>query len=116
MLVVMLEGNMRESVEIIRAELERTREQIADLERTLSEKPDYGLGEGDPGIVRWEMDQALLRQSRDRVEKLEQALLRLDQGTYGKCERCGETIHPDRLSVLPDARLCIRCARQGKMA
>jgi RNA polymerase-binding transcription factor DksA len=84
------------------------------LEKSLEEKPDYGLGEGDPAIVRWELNRALLQQGRERAANLEQALSRLDQGTYGACERCGDAIHPDRLAVLPHVRLCIRCARDGK--
>ena len=97
----------------IERELEEIRAQIAKLEQSLAEKPDYGLGEGDPAIVRWEMNQALLEQSRERAAALEHALSRISAGTYGTCERCGEPIHPDRLAVLPGVKLCIRCARSG---
>jgi RNA polymerase-binding transcription factor DksA len=95
----------------IRDELQKLRGQIDKLERALEVQPDYGLGEGDPAIVRREMDQALLEQSRERAEVLENALARITEGTYGRCERCGQPIHPDRLAVLPGAKLCIRCAR-----
>jgi RNA polymerase-binding transcription factor DksA len=98
----------------IQEELTRTRDRIAALEKSLEEKPDYGLGKGDPAIVHQELNRVLLQQSRGRAEKLEQALLRLRQGTYGTCERCGGDIHPDRLAVLSDVRLCIRCARTGE--
>lgn len=97
---------------VLQEELDKIKVQIAKLERSLEEKPDYSLGEGDPAIVRWEMDQALLEQSRERMESLEQALARLEQGKYGICERCGNRIHPDRLAVLPDAKICIECARK----
>jgi RNA polymerase-binding transcription factor DksA len=100
-------------IETLRIELARTKEQIARLEKELEDKPDYGLGEGDPAIVRWEMNQAMLEQSRERATNLEEALARLEQGTYGLCEKCGNSIHPDRLAVLPDARVCIECARAG---
>ncbi|MBL7202383.1 MAG: TraR/DksA C4-type zinc finger protein [Anaerolineae bacterium] len=102
---------MENEYEKVEAELTRTRENIARLEKEMEDKPDYGLGEGDPAIVRWELNQALLQQSRERVASLEQALSRLEQGIYGVCERCSSPIHPDRLAVLPDVRLCIRCAR-----
>ena len=104
---------MEKELETIRDELVRTRGNIARLEKALEHKPDYGLGRGDPAIVRWELNQALLEQSRDRVAKLEQAMSRLEQGTYGVCERCNGPIHPDRLTVLPDVRLCIDCARDA---
>jgi len=99
----------------VREELARTREQITKLEKALEARPDYGLGRGDPAIVRWELDQALLQQCRERATNLEQALSRLEQGTYGICARCGCSIHPDRLAVLPDVRLCIDCARKNKV-
>jgi hypothetical protein len=38
------------------------RKKMAKLEKALEVRPDYGLGEGDPAIVRWELDQALLQQ------------------------------------------------------
>jgi DnaK suppressor protein len=98
----------------IQAELEHIREHIDRLEKALAHRPDYSLGEGDPEIVRWEMDKALLEQSREREANLVRALRRMTQGTYGICERCGGSIHPDRLAILPDARICIHCARGGK--
>lgn len=39
------------------------------------------------------------------------ALDRLDQGTFGRCERCGRGITRTRLKAVPYARQCIRCAR-----
>jgi DnaK suppressor protein len=100
----------------IEDELEHIRDHIARLESALQNRPDYGLGEGDPEIVRWEMDKALLEQRREHEANLLQALARVTQGTYGICERCGEPIHPDRLAALPDAQVCIRCARSGQPA
>jgi RNA polymerase-binding transcription factor DksA len=93
-------------------ELKRLEEQIAALKSNLDETPDYTRGVGDPRITRWELDRALLEQLESRAETLNQALERVDAGVYGICERCGKPIHPDRLAVLPDTRLCIECARQ----
>nr|MBF3175823.1 TraR/DksA family transcriptional regulator [Pseudomonas aeruginosa] len=38
------------------------------------------------------------------------ARLRLAEGRYGYCERCGEAIEPARLAALPAAEYCLRCA------
>ena len=92
-------------------ELEQLRSKIATLEAALQEKPDYGIGEGDPAVTSWELDHALLQDFKERRASLEQALQRVDRGTYGVCEQCGSPIHPDRLAVLPDTKLCIRCAQ-----
>ncbi|MFW6116821.1 MAG: TraR/DksA family transcriptional regulator [bacterium] len=103
----------RDEARELRRELEELREQIAALEAGIEEKPDYGMGKGDPSITRWELDQAMLDDLRKRAASLEQQLSRISQGTYGICERCGRPIDPDRLAVLPDTNLCIECARSG---
>jgi DnaK suppressor protein len=99
--------------EILQRELDELRAQIAALNRALEEKPDYGLGRGDPAVTRWELNQALRQRLKRRAASLEQALSQASQGTYGTCRECGKPIHPDRLAVLPDTRLCIDCAQAG---
>ena len=48
-----------------------------------------------------------LRRVRDDVRS---ALQALDDGTYGRCERCGEPIPAERLQARPGARTCVPCA------
>ena len=45
------------------------------------------------------------------VREVDAALERLEAGTYGRCEQCGDAIAPDRLAALPASRTCIGCAR-----
>jgi RNA polymerase-binding transcription factor DksA len=104
---------VREETRALQEELDRQRKQIAKLELALEERPDNTPGQGDPAATRWEINLALLEQSKERVAELEQALSRAKRGKYGVCRECGEPIHPDRLEVLPSTELCIRCARAG---
>ena len=53
---------------------------------------------------------ALLEETRLQVGVLDQALARVDAGSYGRCEACGEAIAPERLAVRPAATHCITCA------
>jgi len=53
---------------------------------------------------------ALGNSARDEVEKIKQAISRIDAGTYGICLKCGEPIRKERLAALPYAKLCIHCA------
>jgi len=46
------------------------------------------------------------------IASVQRALLRIENGIYGECVRCGEQIAPKRLEVRPEAALCIKCARQ----
>lgn len=54
---------------------------------------------------------ALVRQTQDHLAEIDAAVKRLDTGTYGTCERCGEAIGAERLGARPTARTCIQCAR-----
>lgn len=45
------------------------------------------------------------------LTELDGALQRLDEGTWGRCERCGGAVGRDRLRALPETRLCLPCAR-----
>lgn len=53
---------------------------------------------------------ALIDQARSHLAELDEALDRLRQGRYGRCERCGRPISADRLAARPAARTCIICA------
>ncbi|WP_067499305.1 TraR/DksA C4-type zinc finger protein [Actinoplanes sp. TFC3] len=53
---------------------------------------------------------ALLDAKRRLISELDEALQRLDAGTYGVCERCGNAIPGERLEARPAARTCVGCA------
>ncbi|MDX6393474.1 MAG: DnaK suppressor protein [Streptosporangiaceae bacterium] len=53
---------------------------------------------------------SLLEQARARLADLDQAIRRIEAGTYGRCEDCGQPITADRLAARPAARTCIGCA------
>lgn len=48
---------------------------------------------------------------RRQIEEIERALEKISEGTYGLCDRCGNTIGEERLAALPWANLCITCKR-----
>ena len=57
---------------------------------------------------------ALLEETRTQVEALDTALARVDTGSYGVCESCGQDIAPERLAARPSATLCITCASRRR--
>lgn len=44
------------------------------------------------------------------VMRIDKALMRMEEGSYGICENCGDKINEQRLDVVPFANLCIKCA------
>ncbi len=57
----------------------------------------------------YEIKSSLDELNKKKIERINDALARLDGGTYGICLRCGEAILPERLLALPYAELCINC-------
>jgi DnaK suppressor protein len=53
----------------------------------------------------------LLDHVEGQLDDIDQALKRLEIGTYGICTNCGENIQPARLDIMPTAALCIECQR-----
>jgi len=72
----------------------------ADFEEQAVEQED------DAGL---EAQGALLAKE---IASVRRALNRIANGSYGECARCGDDIAPARLSVRPEAALCIDCARK----
>ena len=54
--------------------------------------------------------EALAGNLRESLSDVEDALAKLDNGTFGTCESCGQPISPDRLEAKPAAKLCMVCA------
>lgn len=90
----------------------------AGLSRQVAE-----LGFGDAGGLKYDANfadtsqvtaergeaEALAGELIDALGEVEAAISRLAEGTYGRCERCGQPIAPARLEAMPAARRCIAC-------
>ncbi len=90
------------------SERDRLATQIDKLEPSTSEdRVDDNFA--DLGQVAAEQgeNQALAAQLRSELAEVERALQKLDDGTYGLCETCGQPIAPARLEAMPAARFCI---------
>ncbi len=72
---------------------------------------DTALDNGDWSYVDLSEDISLKQLSthRETLLKLDEAIRKIDEGTYGKCEDCGEDISLERLKVLPFAIYCVDC-------
>ena len=57
-----------------------------------------------------ELDEGLEDGAQQTLEQIDRALAKLDDGTYGLCDRCGALIPTERLEARPWAVLCVRCS------
>lgn len=63
-----------------------------------------------------ERDLSLSENVKDLLQRVNEALARIEEGTYGICEMCGEKIPEERLEALPYANLCIPCKQKEEKA
>ncbi len=63
-----------------------------------------------------ERDLSIRNNIRDLIDQIGRAVARIDDGTYGTCERCGRPIDVARLKALPHALLCMDCKRREERA
>ena len=89
-------------------------DEVESLRGRLEVKGSYGLGEGDPMIYQWELNLALLERAQKHLAEIDEALAQLDMGIYGRCERCGKPIEPERLAVLSHTTVCSQCAQRRR--
>ncbi len=97
--------------EILEGERDRLRQQLGELGHG-GAGLDYDANFADTSQVTAERGEAetLAAELSDALADVDAALERLSAGTYGICDRCGQTISVSRLEAKPAARRCITCA------
>lgn len=104
----------------LKRQLEEERQQLLTKLIQLKSRP-YSFSEWDKDDIdmatsRQTLENELWRASdlQRRLGLINDALRRIDQGTYGRCQMCGEEIDPARLEILPYATLCIKCKQKSE--
>jgi DnaK suppressor protein len=100
---------------LLRARLDELEHRLAGL----AQPPEDGFSIGFGKRIGDGVTEAISRRNEAEIgntllatkEKLERALVKLDEGSYGRCDRCGGPIVPGRLNAAPESVLCISCAR-----
>ena len=105
----------RERHDVLRRMLEERRGEIQQKLRAIREGiPSYqdevrDTEEQSVTDFAQEMDFALMEMKAQTLIRIDEALQRVDQGTYGTCDQCGQDIAAARLSAVPFALLCLEC-------
>lgn len=102
--------------ESMKKQLLKMREELLkDLNRDVrSERTDFDTDIGDfydnADTERGrQLFHLLSGREREKLTAIDEALLRIADGTYGTCEECGKKIHKERLKIMPFARNCVAC-------
>ena len=105
-------AELEAEAEGLRADIARATHDIAEGRNGLVR--DAGDDEADAGTKAFEREHelALAKNAQDLLEQGERALARIDAGTYGVCESCGQPIGKARLQAFPRATLCVTCKQR----
>lgn len=107
-----LRGTLLERRDQIQTELDQMGEELRDL------GVDQGIERGGVGnhladdgsnVTEAERITTVSNDVQDVLTQINGALERMDDGTYGICERCGQPINPERLEAFPYVAYCIEC-------
>lgn len=101
--------HLRRKLEAERAQLQEVLSHYEVVAR--QKKPGLGNHMADDGTEAFDQAASLALHRNDQalLAQVEQALSRLDKGTYGLCERCGHEIDYARLKAIPYVTLCFAC-------
>jgi DnaK suppressor protein len=85
------------------------REDIADNQNVPGDMADHGSGE-----LNQHLSVTLMENDRVELERIEKAISRIEEGSYGECEVCQKTIPMARLKAIPWATRCIACQSRAE--
>jgi RNA polymerase-binding protein DksA len=107
-----VQGELMADRERLRSELNLAEHELHDLMRDAGD--GAGNDQADVGSTTFERDHemSLANNAREMPAQTEHALQRIEDGTFGACEGCGEPIGKMRLMAFPRATLCLSCKQR----
>ena len=105
-------GELEQEIAGLRQEIDRAESEIAD--RLADPSDGAGDDQADTGAKTFEREHemSLANNARDLLGQNERAIGRMEAGTYGVCETCGNPIGKARLQAFPRAALCVTCKQR----
>jgi DnaK suppressor protein len=105
---------------ILQEEKLKILQHLNTLSQSSEQELDVSANSGDSvDIASMEINQANLQKIGKRetylLKKIDLALKKIEEGSYGECEMCGEQIAPGRLLARPVAQLCIDCKTEQEL-
>jgi DnaK suppressor protein len=109
-------------LEAVRTRLRLHRKDLSDRLEVLARRPERGadlnfgkrIGDGTTEAISRLTDVGVGTSLEVSMERIDRAIAKVEEGTYGLCDSCGTPIAPARLAAAPESVLCIACARLGR--
>ena len=103
--------DMHESIaKVLKARLSELTGRVAEIDSELRKPLSADSEDRATDLENQEALEAIENSKINEIRKIQEALKRISEGTYGMCAQCGEDIDPKRLKALPTATRCISCA------
>src|SRR5258706_7356763 len=99
--------------------MDQVQEKIRDVRTESPNSPTQGVldaAESSEADIQDDIEFALIQMKSETLHKIEEALIRLEENTYGNCFECGDEIHERRLRALPFAVRCKDCEEAREVA
>ncbi|MEX2555347.1 MAG: TraR/DksA C4-type zinc finger protein [Actinomycetota bacterium] len=105
--------------ELLEEQKEHLRKQLADMgadpdqENTVDGlNLDFGFADSAQSTAERNKVLAVIERLRENLHDVDLALSKIEKGTFGICEQCGEPVGAERLEAIPYARLCMKCKQK----
>ncbi len=110
----MTKDEIKKYKEILGVEKEKLDKEIEEHEKLVDMGGDIDGGDEESDEAEEMGNQLGISHAfRTRKEEIEGALLRIQNGTYGKCVKCGGEISKEVLEIVPESELCAKCKKLG---
>lgn len=103
-----------QQLQAVIAEHEAERSKVRMAETAAERSPDPDSADGGAMAYEFEKELSVDRNTRDILAQVRQAILAVEDGTYGTCRVCNRPIPVARLRVLPYTSLCVQCASRRR--
>ncbi|MCE7082032.1 TraR/DksA C4-type zinc finger protein [Streptomyces sp. ST2-7A] len=112
--VLTIRTALREEADTLRAEITAGETALSGLMRdSVDTAGDDEADTGTRNMTR-EHEMAIVANAREMLRQTERALLRVDEGTHGRCEGCGGPVGKARMLAFPRATLCVECKQRAE--
>ncbi len=100
-------------------ELEKSKKELEKQLKKLQKVTDFGddidsLEEEADETEEFTNQLSIAQNFKEHLSDIDSAMIKINKGRYGICEKCGKEISLDLLKVIPESRLCQKCKSQSK--